>query len=347
VRIALDATYSVDPQPSGVAIYSREILNGLARGFPQDSFIHCYRPKQYKQAPDMRISPNVRKRLLLPYISGQPWIRADLFHALNQRVDQRRAKRVVSTFHDLFVMTGEYSSAEFRSRFTGQARRAAKNSDAIIAVSEFTAAQVSGLLGVERALIHVIPHGVNYPQTVPSQAAREKMILSVGAIQVRKNTARLVAAFEALPEDWRLVLAGSASGFGAEQILARIEQSACRNRIQVTGYVSASDLETLYQRASIFAFPSLDEGFGIPVLEAMGHGLAVLTSNCSALPEVAGNAAVLINPHDVEELAAALTNMAANPDERMRLAERGRERAQKYPWSRAVAATYELYRKLS
>jgi glycosyltransferase involved in cell wall biosynthesis len=347
VRIALDASYSVDPHPSGIGIYSRKILEGLALAFPQDTFVHCYRPKQFSQAPKAINAPNVRRRLMLPAVPSHPWIRANVFHALNQRVDSRPAKKIVTTFNDLFVMTGDYSSPEFRARFTRQAGRAAQSSDMIIAVSEFTAAQVSNLLGVERARIRVVPHGVNYPEATPSQAQREKLVLSVGAIQIRKNTVRLVEAFEAMPQDWRLVLAGSAGGYGADAIRAQIEKSSCRNRIQITGYIGHGDLEALYSRASIFAFPSLDEGFGIPVLEAMAHGLAVITSNCSALSEVAGQAARLVDPKQTEEVASALLELGADSQERTRLANLGRIRALEFPWTRAVQSTYDVYRELA
>jgi glycosyltransferase involved in cell wall biosynthesis len=342
VRIALDATYSIDKHPSGIAVYSREILDGLAVAHPDDSFLHCYRPKQYRAAPLPR-HPNVEKKTLLPLLCGA-FMRPNLFHALNQRADRRLGRRVITTFHDLFVLTGEYSTAEFRSRFAKQARLAERNSDMIIAVSQFTANQVHELLGVQPSRIRVISHGAHPPALLPR--AEEKMILSVGAIQLRKNTARLVAAFESLPSDWRLVLAGAASGFGAREILDRIEASPAHDRIRVAGYVSSDELERLYARAAVFAFPSLDEGFGIPVLEAMAHGLPVVTSNRSALPEVAGEAALLVDPTDVSSIAAALSDLIAYPERRHLLAQAGLARAQSFPWHRAVTETYAVYREL-
>jgi glycosyltransferase involved in cell wall biosynthesis len=351
VRIALDATYSIDPHPSGIAVYSRELLQGLAHAYTQDEFLFCYRPKQWKRASPATL-PNVRRRLLQPPL---PSFNADLFHALNQRVDRRPAKKVVSTFHDLFVMTGEYSSPEFRKRFTEQAGRAARNSDLIIAVSEFTANQVSSLLQFDSSRIRVVPHGVHQP-IVKSGSQRENLILFVGALQIRKNVVRLVEAFERLSahrqdrglggDSWRLVLAGAPSGYQADMILERIEKSICRDRIEIAGYVSPSELETLYSRASIFALPSLDEGFGIPVLEAMVHGVPVVTSSRSALIEVAGNAALLVDPCDVEELECALNRLVNNPELRAELSNLGRARAKCYTWARAVKATYSVYREL-
>jgi glycosyltransferase involved in cell wall biosynthesis len=335
VRIALDASYSVDPQPSGIGVYSAEILSGLASAYPHDEFLRCYRPGKYWRAPR-----TIRKRLLL---SSFPTFRADIFHALNQRLDRRPAKRVVCTFHDLFVLTAEYSSPEFRARFAAQARHAARRADLIIAVSHFTARQVSDLLHVEPLRIRVVPHGVHAaPQ---SQQPREKLVLFVGALQTRKNLVRLIEAFEALPEDWRLVLAGAPSGYQAAAILERVQPNG-NPRIEVTGYLPAPRLEQLYARASIFAFPSLDEGFGIPVLEAMARGLPVITSNSSALPEVAGDAALLVDPRSTADIAAALTRLASDTDLRRQLASHGLERAKMFSWEQAVAATYSVYREL-
>ncbi len=318
------------------------MLDGLAAEHPEDTFFFCYRPKQFRHAPAPKAG-NVRRRLLLPPL---PTFEADLFHALNQRVDKRRARNVVSTFHDLFVMREEYSTPEFRARFSEQARRAAENSDLIITVSEFTAGQVNNLLGIPRAQIRVVPHGVRMPSDPPPLHAREKLILFVGALQIRKNIVRLVEAFEAIPGDWRLVLAGASNGYGAEQILQRIESSRCRQRIQVTGYISETELQRLYSVASIFAFPSLAEGFGIPVLEAMAHGVPVITSDNTALAEVADGAAYLIDPLRIEQLENALKRFTSDDALREKFRNLGLQRASQFSWARAVRDTYTAYREL-
>jgi glycosyltransferase involved in cell wall biosynthesis len=342
VRIALDATYSVDPHPSGIAIYSRELLESLLHLYPQEEWLACYRAKQFKQVIGAPMN-GAGRRLLLPPL---PTFRADVFHALNQRVDHRPTGKVVSTFHDLFVMTGEYSSPEFRARFAQQARHAAGNSDLIIAVSEFTAGQVNELLDFSRTRIRVIPHGVRAPLSAASCDQRENMILCVGALQTRKNIVRLVGAFEQLESKWQLTIAGATTGYGAQEIMARIATSPAAGRIRVTGYMTAKALADLYSRASVFAFPSLDEGFGIPVLEAMAYGVPVLTSNRSALPEVAGDCALLVDPESSEEIYDALRRLTADCELRRDLAERGRERARNFPWERSAHATYQVYKEL-
>ncbi|HEX3744726.1 MAG TPA: glycosyltransferase family 1 protein [Bryobacteraceae bacterium] len=340
MTIALDATYSTDDRLSGVGLYSHEILFGLAAAHPETSFQFCYRPHRYRRARTLQLPRNVRRRLIFEPFSPRG---ADLFHGLNQRLPRLRLRHSVATFHDLFVMTGQYSTTEFRARFTAQARDAAARADAIVTVSEFTRGQVIALLGVEPSRVHVVHHGTR--RLAFPAAGREKVILNVGAIQTRKNIARLVEAFEQVDAAWRLVLAGSA-GYGSAEILGRIAASRARDRIVVTGYVSPAELAQWYGRASIFAFPSLDEGFGMPVLEAMAAGVPVLTSKRSALPEVAGDAALLVDPENIAELTQALRDLTERDELRDDLARRGATRARLFTWEKAVAETWDVYRTL-
>jgi glycosyltransferase involved in cell wall biosynthesis len=340
VHVALDATYSLDRNLTGVGVYSREVLFGLARSHPRDQFLFYYRPHRFLRSFRDSVPGNAARRLL----HGAP--RADVFHALNQRVDAR-ARRTVTTFHDLFVISGEYSTPEFRKRFTEQARQAARHSDLIIAVSRFTAGQVEEFLGVEAARIRVIPHGVHVPAAAVPNPARQNLVLFVGAIQRRKNIRALVRAFERMPASWRLALAGAADGFGAAEELRAIDGSPRKGDINVLGYVTRMQIEALYRRARIFAFPSLDEGFGMPVLDAMANSVPVITSQRSALPEVAGDAALFVNPEDPEEIAAALVRLASDQALCEDLARRGRERVALFSWESTLAKTWEIYQELA
>lgn len=337
MKVALDATYSLGEQLTGIGVYSRELMHGLAPRTGAD-WLWCYRSNRFLAGWRAPAPAGIRVR---PFLDS--WTPAcDIFHGLNQRLPKRtRARRTVATFHDLFVLTAEYSTPEFRERFAAQAREAASRADLVIAVSQFTADQVHLHLGVARGRIRVVPHGVHQPDPAPS-LPREPVILFTGALQTRKNIVRLVEAFERVPEPWKLVLAGS-TGYGAAEILSRIESSPARARIVVTGWVSSEVLREWLARASIFAFPSLDEGFGIPVLEAMAWGIPVVTSNRSALPEVAGDAALLADPFDTEAIAAALLSLVKNESERRRLQALGLQRARLYPWSRAVEETWRAY----
>ena len=190
MKVGLDATYSLGDNLSGVGVYSHEILSRLPVAHPEAHYVLCYRPHRFLRAFKIPLPPHSSRALL-----WRSWPRSlDLFHGLNQRIDSTRYRRTVSTFHDLFVMTGDYSTPEFRTRFTTQARLAAERSDLIIAVSQFTADQVHDLLKVERSRIRVVHHGTDAPP--PNRKSRENLILFVGAIQKRKNVSALVQAFE-------------------------------------------------------------------------------------------------------------------------------------------------------
>jgi glycosyltransferase involved in cell wall biosynthesis len=341
LKIALDATYSVGRNLTGVGVYSREIIHGLAGAHPEARFLACYRPHRLFRSLGDSLPPNASRRILWRGRCGF----ADLFHGLNQRIDSTRHRRTVSTFHDLFVMSGDYSTPEFRRRFSEQARTAAERSDLIVTVSQFTADQVHELLQVDRARLRVIHHGVRPPGAAPADGSREPLILFVGALQRRKNVVRLVEAFEQIAPDWQLVLAGS-FGFGSEEILARIEKSPRRADIHVPGYVSDAELERLYQTAAIFAFPSLDEGFGMPALDAMARGLPVLTSNLSALPEVTGDAALLVDPNDVTAIAQGLQQLTEDPNLREHYGQLGLARSREFSWETAAEKTWRVYQEL-
>ena len=335
--VALDATYSIGDVLSGVGLYSREILFGLAAAHPETRFDFWYRGQRFWRSRREPIPRNVRRRLLAGPLGPR---RSELFHGLNQRLPGILPPRSVATFHDLFVLSGEYSTPEFRRRFAGQARDAAARASAIIAVSAFTRDQVVQLLGVEPAKVTVVHHGVRRLE-IP-KVARENVILNVGAIQKRKNIARLVHAFAAVDPDWKLVLAGS-DGFGAAEIHACIAASPARERISVLGYVSPPDLAGWYARARVFAFPSLDEGFGMPVLEAMSAGVAVMTSNRSSLPEVAGDASLLVDPFDDEAVTEGLRRITRDDNLRDHLILRGKERVAEFTWQKAVEDTWRVY----
>ena len=340
MRIALDATYSLGDELSGVGVYSREILNGLAASGFAECWDWFYRSQRYFRARSLPKPSNVTRLLLADSWGSRS---ADIFHGLNQRLPKRGFRKQVATFHDLFMLSGDYSTAEFRQRFAAQAREAAAGADIVIAVSAFTAGQVESFLQVPAARIRVVHHGVIL-RRIP-KLPRENIVLCVGAIQRRKNQARLIRAFRAMPEDWTLILAGS-QGFEAAEAVREAAESPASSRIRITGYVSDEQIADLYARSSIFAFPSLDEGFGMPVLEAMAAGVCVVASNRSALPEVCGDAAELVDPLSEEELAAALLNLATNEKRRLELINLGINHAAKFRWEDAVVKTLAVYREL-
>lgn len=355
MRIGLDATYSVDSSPTGVAAYCSNLIGALAKYAPDDQFLLCYRANRFPRAlTSPRWGRNMSRHLMESFTTPLIRRRVDLFHGLDQRLPAGKFRRAVTTFHDLFVMTADYSTPEFRRRFSLFAEEAAERSDHIIAVSHYTAEKVAKLLFVPRDRISVVHHGVERIPAIATEELAEfrqrhdlqtPFILHVGAIQKRKNIECLVEAFERIEGPTRLVLAGG-NGYGAEGILRRIEKSSSAPRIRRIGYVDRPTLERLYRTAAVLAFPSLDEGFGLPVLEAMSAGLPVVTSNRAALAEIAGDAALLVNPEDSHELRVAIEEALEAGAVRRRLIEAGFRREREFSWMKAAHETMQIYRRL-
>jgi glycosyltransferase involved in cell wall biosynthesis len=195
----------------------------------------------------------------------------------------------------------------------------------VIAVSEFTALEAVELLGVDEERVRVIPHGVEPPFEPDGPAVEGDYVLAVGTLEPRKNLPRVVLAAERAGVDLRVV---GAPGWGEVGV-------------ESAGFVSDDELARLYRGATCLVYPSLYEGFGLPVLEAMASGTPVVTSRNGALAELSGGAAVLVDPRDVDAIAAGIEE-AAKRREELRAA--GLERARAFTWEAAAKATADVYR---
>lgn len=353
--IGIDAGHALDRPPTGVAVYSRNLIRELTTGHPDQDFAWYYRSNRYFRSFGAPLPSNARRRLLEGF--SLPWSarRLRLFHGLNQRLPPGISAPAIATFHDLFALTGQYSTPDFQERFARLARETAGRADHVIAVSAHTARQVVERLGLPESRVSVVHHGCEELR-LPAAGRREAIlarlgvqrpfVLHVGALQARKNVERLVTAFEIAGEDCQLVLAGSL-GFGAEPILDRIRCSSARERIRRVGHVSDETRGTLYACAEALLFPSLEEGFGLPVVEAFSVGLPVIASRVSALPEVAGGAAELVDPLDSDAIANGLGRVLGGPALQDDLRRKGRARAQQFTWRRCADETWKVYQALA
>jgi alpha-1,3-rhamnosyl/mannosyltransferase len=358
--IALDASYIFDKYPTGIAIYSRRLIESLAGLASPHRFRICYRlsrigrRREFLCPPDPRFSVHLFQR---PLTFWQPW-QAEIFHSLAQRPPAFRFRHEVVTIHDVFPITGPgYSTPEFQRKFSRLLRQALERAERVLVLSEYTAGQVMQHCGVERSRIRVVPGGVDPPagRLPPEARLRERarlagegneMLLSVGVLDNRKNLVNSLRALELLPARYRLVLAGG-DGYGSEAVHEFIRSRRLESRVRRLGYVPAGALTALYQAASALVYPSLEEGFGFPMLEAMSHGLPVVTSRTSALPEVGGDAALYADPLDPADIAAKVLSAVEDTQVRSRLIERGLKRAGRFTWKRTAEGILNVYDELA
>jgi glycosyltransferase involved in cell wall biosynthesis len=359
--IAIDATYTIDPQPSGVANYSRRLIEALAALPVAHRYLLCYRLSRFRQrekflrpAAGGEAGPRFSTRLYQEMVTfWLPW-QAELFHSLAQRPPAFRFKKEVVTVHDVFPITSrDYSTPEFQRKFSALLREAVGRAARVITPSLYTAEQLVEHAGVPREKIRVTPEGVAPPEPRLSDdelaSVREAvvgpgkvLVLSVGVLQTRKNLIRAMRAVASLPERYRLVLVGG-DGYGSEAVHEFIRNDSSGARVVALGHVAAARLATLYQAASVLLFPSLEEGFGLPVLEAMARGLPVVAADSSALPEVGGDAALYADPHDPQGMAENVQRIVEDESLRRSLIARGLARAREFTWRRTAELTCTVY----
>jgi len=287
-------------------------------------------------------------------LSGWTAPHADLFHTCKLLNPPRRAK-LTATVHDLtcWLLPETHSKINVAAdRFF--ADRILKHADALIAVSESTRQDAIRILKLPAEKIRVIHHGIaeSFFQVTPEDAAAARSrlglakpyLLFVGTIEPRKNVARMLNAYEALSPSTReafdLVLAGP-PGWSQSEILARLRSPA--PGVRYLGYVDEGDLAGLFAGATAFVYPSLYEGFGFPVAQAMAAGTPVITSNVSSLPEIAGDAALLVEPQSESALRDAMEEMLTSPTRRAELAALGRENARRFTWTRCARESLQFF----
>ena len=269
--------------------------------------------------------------VLLPVSAGR--LRLDVLHCTTFHAPLRSPVPVVVTVHDLAVMRhpelfNRWTRIYARTALAPVLRRAAR----VIAVSEFTRREIVELAGVLPERVCVVPNAAGEPFGPDGEAADGDYVLTVGTLEPRKNLPRLVEAVGRLGLELRVV---GAVGWGGVDVAG--------NGVRWLGEVSDAELARLYRGALCFAYPSLYEGFGIPVLEAMRCGTAVVASAGTAMEEVADGAAELVDPRDPESIAAGIERAVARREE---LRARGLERARRYSWPAAADATVAVYREL-
>lgn len=289
----------------------------------------------------------------------------DILHCTGNTTPIFSSTPIVQTLHDIIFMDPIPQTDSLYQRFGNYYRRfvvpiVSKNSKAIITVSEHEKLRIVDRLKIPENKIHVIYNGINtrfqkkcdptpLNNFIRKYNIPNKYILFIGNNSHRKNPERALQAYAQYYNKNKfnplaLVTPGLSRDF-VNHYLKSIHQDQIKNHIYTPGYIDSDDLPLLYSCSSIFLFPSLSEGFGMPVLEAMACGVPVITSNTSSIPEIAGNAARLIDPYKTESIAEAILELGENVQLQSELSARGIQQAEKFRWTKVAEKTMEIYER--
>jgi glycosyltransferase involved in cell wall biosynthesis len=366
--IGIDASRAATTRRTGTENYSLNLIRELlSQG--QDSRFRLYfnrgpAPGLFPKGAELRVIPFPRlwthMRLSLEMLSSPP----DLLFVPSHVLPLVHPRRSVVTVHDL----GYHYYPEAHTRFQNfylrwSTRYNARTATRVLADSEATCGDLVRHYGIARDKITVVYPGRDETLVPVAESeartdvcarygVRSPYLLYVGTLHPRKNLARLVQAFASLlsslsstaqpsPDGLQLVLAGQ-KGWLYEEIFTQVRERGLAERVVLTGYVPDSDLGSLLSGALAFVFPSLYEGFGLPVLEAMACGTPVVCSDVSSLPEVAGDAALYVDPQDAGGMAQALHQIVVDADLRRTLVGRGFQQVQRFSWRRCAQETWQV-----
>jgi glycosyltransferase involved in cell wall biosynthesis len=364
-KVGLNLLFLVPGETGGSEVYARNLVPKLAEQRPDLEFV-AFVNREAADLPlpgaskiPVDISGRGRARRVIAEQRRLPKLVAEhgveLLHSLGTSAPSR--PRVVSVVTILDVIYASHPEAHTFTRRLGMrllVPRAARRADRVITISRAAAEDISGTLGVPSDSIDVVYlGGKTVGPATPVDELRKRLrlgaspvVLSVSARRPHKNLPRLLEAFAALDGTRAplLVLPGYPTPFEGE-LVERARSLGISERVRFLDWVPDEDLEGLYRAATCFVFPSLAEGFGIPVLEAMERGVPVACSNTSSLPEVAGDAARYFDPVDVAEIAAAIEELIRDEPKRAELVRAGYERAKLFSWERAAQKTIESYER--
>jgi glycosyltransferase involved in cell wall biosynthesis len=364
MRVAIDARKIHD---FGIGTYIRNLLRHLARIDRENEYVLLCRPADLQSIQQLgenfrgvrETSPNysIREQVHIPFVLMRE--RPDVYHAPHYVLPPAVPCRSVVTIHDtIHLMFPQYlpnrgAYAYARSLMWA----AAKRSDRILTVSESSKRDIIHYFNVDPDKIVVVYNGLDERfSTEPSaeEMARVRVrfqldhnfVLYVGNIKPHKNLVRLIEAFDGLRHDGfdelkLLIIGDEISKWPA--LRRAVHQHKLHKHVRFLGFQSDETLAVLYRLAAVFVFPSLYEGFGLPPLEAMASGTPVVTSNVSSLPEVAGDAAVLVDPYDAIDIKEGIKRVLSDPVLREEMKRKGLQRAREFSWERSAARTREIY----
>ena len=368
LTIAIDGRTVFDEPRRGIAKTTVALYRALAELRPAWRFRFSYaegtQPDPFADLPNVSCERlrmrgdrfELWPRLRLPLATA--FARPDLFHAAAGVAPRFPGAPLVTTLNDLIPLESGRTDAA-AAAWVANVRRAARRSRAVLTPSEFTKGRVVACLGVNPAKVHVVPWACTSPPARPSPAALaevrarfgvppgERYVLHFGMTDPRKNTAGLLTAWARLPAEVRrgvrLVIVGLSDAGRAELATRFAPQLSLGGGVGISGYVSEEDVGVLLAGAEVLAYPTLYEGFGLPILDGFAAGVAVLTGSTTSLPEVAGDAALCVDAADPDALAGGLARLLSDPDCRAGYAARGAARGASFTWTRAAELTARVW----
>ena len=374
MRIGLDGFPLLTPL-TGVGHYTLELARALALLAPSDQF-ELVAPGPFPSSiienirlncPDNLRAVNaepssIRRRrwwaLGLPLYLRKASL--DLFHGTNYEVPLWSKRRSVLTIHDLSILLhADTHRADLARRARRRLPVMARSASMIITATESVRREICEHLHVKADRVAFTPFAPRSGfQAMPAKQARQtkerlgiedEFVLFVGTVEPRKNLLTLMRAFDQILRQTsrrpQLVVVG-ADGWLTNELFDFIKESSISDRLRLTGYLDDDDLRALYSSCTVFVYPSVYEGFGLPPLEAMACGAPVIASNIATFQETLGSAAELVEPNDVEALARSMVEILDDEDRRRTLSRRGLEQAAKYSWERTARLTLEVYRQV-
>ncbi len=363
MNIGIDISAMGEPNYTGVGVYVENLIKHLAEIDAENRYYLCYRFSRLKYG--LFLNPVQQKNFHLKIIQ-EPFNflfqkKLDVFHGPGERLPDFPHPKKVVTIHDLAaVKGGDFMTNEFRNMIKERYHKLITGGvvELIITISESTKKDICDYYEVDPARVQVIHLGVDpvfrrqSEETVQADLRRlgikQPYILNAGALQERKNIVRIIRAYHSYLQsggEAGLVLCGKPT-YGYERIPQTIAELGLGDRVTIIGHLAKEELVSLYSGAEMLCFPSLYEGFGLPILEAFACGCPVITSNVTSMPEVAGDAAVIVEPTSEEEIAAAMRRLSEN-DERDFFIKAGLERVRNFTWEKTARATLEIYRSLA
>lgn len=373
IRAALSVTLLAGSpgiaQLDGIGRYTQELL-GKLQGLKEIEVLPYIFPRRSSpavRAPALDLG-TFKTQALTSLVTGAPFSASarlrrsgvELLHATDHFVPKLRGIPVVATLHDAIPLSNpEWINYSFKQVKNALWRKSAQWADHIITVSEHSKREISRWFDIPPERITVTPLGVDtrWAQDVPEDEIERvrsfyrlppRFVLCLGTLQPRKNIARLIAAHRRLPDALRreapLMVAGRA-GWLCDQEIATLRDGD-GDTLRYLDHVPEADLLPIVKQASVFALPSLHEGFGLPILEAFAAGIPVVASTAGSIPEVAGSAAMLFDPSDINAMADAMQTCLEDASLADSFRELGRARAKEFPWTRTAELTLATYEKV-